>query len=137
MSMSDRTCTLCGKGVLTRRIKPVTYRLHEYETIIEQPGDWCDYCDDGILTGEDIVMTEPLIEKFRAEVMTKKEMDVQFVVAHSRKRLKLTQSEAARIFGGGPNAFSLYERGKSKPPKSTLLLLKLLEQHPELLKEVV
>jgi HTH-type transcriptional regulator / antitoxin MqsA len=137
MLTSDRTCTLCGKGVLTRRIKAVTYRLHEYETIIEQPGDWCDYCDDGILTGEDIMVTEPLIEKFRADVRTKKETDAQFVVAHSRKRLKLTQREAARIFGGGPNAFSLYERGKAKPPKSTLLLLKLLDQHPELLKEVV
>jgi len=49
----------------------------------------------------------------------------------------LTQREAARIFGGGLNAFSLYERGKAKLPKSTLLLLKLLDQHPELLKDVV
>lgn len=28
-----------------------------------------------------------------------------------RKRLKLTQAEAGRIFGGGVTAFSRYERG--------------------------
>ncbi|GHU07154.1 hypothetical protein FACS1894158_15040 [Betaproteobacteria bacterium] len=53
-----------------------------------------------------------------------------------RKKLKLTQSEAARIFGGGANAFSRYELGKAQPHKSTRLLLDLLIRHPELMREV-
>jgi HTH-type transcriptional regulator/antitoxin MqsA len=50
--------------------------------------------------------------------------------------LKLDQKEAAKLFGGGDNAFSRYENGKTKPPLALLKLLALLEKHPELLNEV-
>ena len=50
-----------------------------------------------------------------------------------RKKLQLGQRETAEIFGGGINAFSRYEIGKTKPP---LALVKLLDNHPELLVEV-
>ncbi len=40
------------------------------------------------------------------------------------------------MIGGGVNAFSEYERGVRQPAKSTVLLLKLLDQHPDLLPEV-
>ena len=36
-----------------------------------------------------------------------------------RKNLNLTQKEAARICGGGPNAFSRYERGTAVPLRAT------------------
>ncbi|MDR2195386.1 MAG: type II toxin-antitoxin system MqsA family antitoxin, partial [Gallionellaceae bacterium] len=54
----------------------------------------------------------------------------------TRKKLKLTQAEAGRLFGGGASAFSEYERGKTQPHKSTVLLLRLLDRHPELLNEL-
>lgn len=53
-----------------------------------------------------------------------------------RLRLKLTQRKAAELFGGGANAFSDYERGTTRPARSTVLLLHLLDHHPELLKEL-
>ena len=53
-----------------------------------------------------------------------------------RKRLGLKQAEAAAIFGGGVNAFSEYERGLRQPGKATILLLKLLDHHPELLGKI-
>ncbi|MDO9052424.1 MAG: type II toxin-antitoxin system MqsA family antitoxin [Gallionella sp.] len=34
----------------------------------------------------------------------------------ARKKLSLDKREAAEIFGGGINAFSRYENGKTKPP---------------------
>ncbi|MFU8797422.1 MAG: type II TA system antitoxin MqsA family protein [Gammaproteobacteria bacterium] len=48
-----------------------------------------------------------------------------------RKILKLTQEQAARICGGGPNAFSRYESGKVRPSKATCNLLLFLAKHPE------
>lgn len=54
-----------------------------------------------------------------------------------RKKLGLKQAEAGKLFGGGASAFSEYERGKTQPHKSTVLLLKLLDKHPDLLKELV
>lgn len=53
-----------------------------------------------------------------------------------RKKLDLDQREAAEIFGGGVNAFSRYENGKTRPPLALVKLLKVLDRHPELLGEV-
>ena len=57
-------------------------------------------------------------------------------ISSVRKKLALDQREAAEIFGGGINAFSRYETGKTKPPLALVKLLKVLERHPELLNEV-
>ena len=54
----------------------------------------------------------------------------------ARKKLGLTQAQAGILFGGGASAFSEYERGKTQPHKSTVLLLRLLGKHPDLLAEV-
>ena len=52
-----------------------------------------------------------------------------------RKKLDLGQ-QAAQLFGGGVNAFSRYETGKTRPPLALGKLLKVLDRHPELLDEV-
>ena len=49
---------------------------------------------------------------------------------------ELRSGEAGEIFGGGVNAFSRYENGKTKPPVALVKLLKVLDRHPELLGEV-
>ena len=41
-----------------------------------------------------------------------------------------------KIFGGGVNAFSRYERGAAKPSTQMRKLLKIAERHPELVKEL-
>jgi HTH-type transcriptional regulator/antitoxin MqsA len=53
-----------------------------------------------------------------------------------RKKLGLTQAEAGKLFGGGATAFSEYEHCKTQPHKSTVLLLRMLGKHPELLNEL-
>ena len=61
--------------------------------------------------------------------------DPAFIVG-VRKKLHLDQRQAAEIFGGGVNAFSRYENGKTKPPLALVKLLKVLDRHPELLEEI-
>lgn len=58
------------------------------------------------------------------------------LVKRIRQKLKLSQREAAELFGGGVNAFSEYERGKTQPHRSTIALLRILDSHPELLSEI-
>jgi HTH-type transcriptional regulator/antitoxin MqsA len=53
-----------------------------------------------------------------------------------RKKLRLDQQQAAEIFGGGVNAFSRYENGRTRPPLALVKLLKVLDRHPDLLDEV-
>lgn len=54
-----------------------------------------------------------------------------------RRKLGLSQVAAARLTGGGHNAFSRYERGESSPLPAVVNLFRLLDKHPELLKEIV
>lgn len=53
-----------------------------------------------------------------------------------RRKLKLTQREAAALTGGGHNAFSRYERGEAQPMPAVINLFRLLDRHPELLVEL-
>lgn len=53
-----------------------------------------------------------------------------------RRKLGLTQREAARLTGGGHNAFSRYERGEVTPMPAVLNLFRLLDKHPNLLAEL-
>lgn len=53
-----------------------------------------------------------------------------------RKKLRLNQAEASRLTGGGHNAFSRYETGKVIPAPAVVNLFRLLDRHPEDIKEL-
>ena len=53
-----------------------------------------------------------------------------------RKKLRLTQHNAAKLTGGGHNAFSRYERGDVSPMPAVVNLFRLLDRHPDLLREL-
>jgi HTH-type transcriptional regulator/antitoxin MqsA len=53
-----------------------------------------------------------------------------------RKKLGLTQVQAARLTGGGHNAFSRYERGEAAPMPAVINLFRLLDKDPKLLEEL-
>jgi HTH-type transcriptional regulator/antitoxin MqsA len=73
-----------------------------------------------------------LLDEFIARVDKEEASEL----ARIRKKLGLTQKEAAMIAGGGHNAFSRYERGEAKPVAAVVNLFRLLDRHPELLKEL-
>jgi HTH-type transcriptional regulator / antitoxin MqsA len=54
-----------------------------------------------------------------------------------RRKLGLTQADAARLTGGGHNAFSRYERGEATPVVAVVNLFRLLDKHPELLRDLI
>ena len=53
-----------------------------------------------------------------------------------RRKLGLSQARAAELTGGGHNAFSRYERGEAVPLPAVVNLFRLLDKHPELLKDL-
>jgi HTH-type transcriptional regulator / antitoxin MqsA len=125
-------CHACNKGSLHHKAKSQVFTYKGKSITLEQPGLWCNACEEGILNGEDIAKTEKVFEKFKSKIdglLTPEE------IRRIRKDvLKLTQEEAGKIFGGGKNGFSRYERGETKPLPAVSNLLKLLERHPEDLK---
>jgi HTH-type transcriptional regulator / antitoxin MqsA len=60
----------------------------------------------------------------------------QAEIRRIRTKLGLSQAMAAKLTGGGHNAFSRYERGEAAPLPAVVNLFRLLDRHPELLKEL-
>ncbi len=123
-------CPLCGAGVLHDGVKTVTqpYKGHVYST--ETHGAFCDHCADGFAQFDATEEAAWLAFRDRMDALEAAEL------ARIRKKLKLTQLEAAQLTGGGKNAFSRYERGQAKPLAAVVNLFRLLDQHPELLGEL-
>ncbi len=128
-------CPVCGAAKLVHDTRDLPYTYKGETTLIPAvTGDFCPACAESILDAaeSDRVMKE--MREFSKQVNAAI-VDPQFI-ASVRKKLKLDQREAAEIFGGGANAFSRYENGKTKPPLALVKLLKVLDRHPDLLNEV-
>lgn len=128
-------CPACGGARLVHdtRDLPYTYK-GETTTIPAVTGDFCPACGEAVLDMAESARTSALMLEFNKEVNASI-VDPEFI-AKVRKKLNLDQRQAAEIFGGGVNAFSRYENGKTKPPLALVKLLKVLNRHPELLDEV-
>lgn len=128
-------CPLCGAAELIHDTRDITYTYKGESTVIpDVTGDYCSACDESVteMAEADRLMRE--MQAFNRQVNAAI-VDPIFI-ANVRKKLNLGQKEAADIFGGGVNAFSRYENGKTKPPLALVKLLKVLDRHPELLNEI-
>ncbi len=136
MSLENTVCPICRVGHLSHRSKRVVIDLAEYERVREQPGYWCNHCEEGIINGDDLMATDAQMQEFRAYVREQHAKNLGYDLMMIRRRLKLTQLEAAQLAGGGKNAFSRYERGQAKPVAAVVNLFRLLDKHPDLIKEL-
>ncbi|MDI1259442.1 type II toxin-antitoxin system MqsA family antitoxin [Aquabacterium sp.] len=128
-------CPTCAAAKLVpdTRDMPYTYK-GESTTIPTVSGDYCPACGEVVLDVAESTRTSAAMLDFNKQVNAAI-VDPGFI-AQVRKKLALDQREAAEIFGGGVNAFSRYENGKTRPPLALVKLLKVLDRHPDLLGEV-
>jgi HTH-type transcriptional regulator/antitoxin MqsA len=128
-------CPICAEAELVQDTRDIAYTYKGESTIIpEVKGDFCAACGESILDAAESARTSSMMLDFNKQVNASI-VDPEFIVS-VRKKLALDQREAAEIFGGGVNAFSRYENGKTKPPLALVKLLRVLERHPDLLAEV-
>lgn len=127
---NGQACPICTEGVLHDGSKTVMqeYKGHPYQAQVR--GAFCDKCDEAVLIYE--ADEEAAWLAFRDQVDHQVASELESI----RKRLKLTQAQAAKLTGGGKNAFSRYERGQAKPVAAVINLFKLLDKHPDLIKEL-
>jgi HTH-type transcriptional regulator / antitoxin MqsA len=128
-------CPSCGAAELIHDTRDVAYTYKgELATIPAVTGGFCPACGEIVLNREHGDRYSELLGQFQRQV------NAAFVdpdyIAKVRRKLDLDQREAAEIFGGGINAFSRYENGKTKPSLALVKLLKVLDRHPDLLDEV-
>ena len=128
-------CPSCAGAELVRDIRDMPYIYKGESTLIPGvTGDLCPSCGEVILDANESTRTSLAMLDFKKQVNASI-VDPTFIVS-VRKKLALDQREAAEIFGGGVNAFSRYETGKTKPPLALVKLLRVLDRHPDLLSEV-
>lgn len=128
-------CPVCGAAELWHGTRDLPYTYKGETTVIPAvTADFCPACDESITDAAESERVMREMVAFHKQVNAAS-VDPRFI-ASVRKKLDLGQREAAEIFGGGVNAFSRYENGKTRPPLALVKLLKLLERHPDLLDEV-
>jgi len=91
-------------------------------------GDFCPACGVSVLAAAESSRVSAAMLEFNKQV-NGSIVDPAFI-ARVRKKLALDPRQAAAIFGGGPNAFSRYENGKTRPPLALVKLLIVLDRHP-------
>lgn len=126
-------CLNCEKADMVRgkKDKVVEYRGKKI-TIAAVDGWHCAACNECEFARSEGKRYAAAVEQLREAVDKQESAEL----ARIRKKLKLSQKEAAAIAGGGVNAFSRYEHGKSKPVAAVVNLFRILDKHPELVEEI-
>jgi len=129
--MNMKQCGACGGRGFTE-FTHEALPLHNGTLITGLSGERCIHCGE-------IHLDSASMERYGAAgdaAIFAERRAGQELLRRVRRKLKLTQHEAARLTGGGHNAIGRYERGEVQPLPAVINLFKLLDAHPELLEEV-
>lgn len=99
-------CPLCEEGQLHEHNEEVMVEYHGQKAALNSYFAVCDAC------GAEQASAEQVRRNKRAMIAFKKSVDgllTGIKVRALRERLGINQAQAARVFGGGPVAFSKYE----------------------------
>jgi len=116
------SCPVCG-GPLVAQVQKVPFTYKGKTLELDQSGQFCQTCQEGFLTPSESRLNDSALRAFHNGVDGLLTPDQIKAV---RKSLHLTQAEASRIFGGGPMAFSKYERGEITHSRALDIVLRLL-----------
>ena len=96
----------------------------------DMPGWYCDQSEESIHTGEDMKVSDRMLNRLKARSEGLLEPGQ---IRRIRKKLHLTQQAARITIGGGPRAFQKYESGDLLPSRAISSALLLLDHDPEAL----
>lgn len=110
-----------------RDVRPITIAYKAHQSTFDMPGWYCDASDESIHNGEDMKISDRALNRLKAQIEGLLEPEA---VRRIRKRLHLTQKDAGRLIGGGPNGFQKYESGDVVVSRAVMSALLLLERDP-------
>jgi len=121
-------CPICGEGHVTNGVEIVDYTYKEKTALLPLRFTNCDTCGS-----ESAGVVESRANK-RAVLAFRKTVDGLLTgdeICAIRDKYKLKQGQAARLFGGGPVAFSKYENDDVAQSESMDTLLRLVRRSTE------
>lgn len=133
--MSDKMlCPLCGEGHLTSRTEETVTEYAGRQGKVTLRFAECNACGSEITDDADSRANKRAVLAFRKSVdglLTGAE------IRALRDQYGITQDQAARLFGGGPKAFSKYETDDVAHSLSMDNLLRLVQRSEEAFAELV
>lgn len=118
-------CPICGEGHVTSHIEMVESEYKGSTRMLPSHYQLCDTCHSDFAGAGEGRLNKRAIMAFRKSVdglLTGSE------ILALRKRYGMTQDQAARLFGGGPVAFSKYENDDVAQSESMDSLLRLVRR---------
>ena len=127
--MNNPICPETG-APMYRGLRPMTLTYKDQGLTFDMPGWYCDQSDESIHTGDDMKVSDRMLNllKARSEGLLEPEQ-----IRRIRKKLHLSQEAAGMLIGGGPRAFQKYESGDLLPSRAISSALLLLNHDPEAL----
>ena len=121
-------CPACEAGTLHERIGSTENNYKGRTFTVEGTSfSKCSACDAEIVLPWQARANDQLIRDFHREIDNLLMGDE---IKRIRKKFSLTQADAAKLFGGGTNAFSKYERGEVIQSIAMDRLLRLVDTLP-------
>lgn len=121
-------CPICGEGHVTSHVEMVESEYKGQTTMLPSRYRLCDACHSDFAGAREGKLNKRAIMAFRKSVdglLTGAE------IVALRKQYRLTQDHAAKLFGGGPVAFSKYENDDVAHSESMDSLLRLVRRSPD------
>lgn len=131
--MNNDIC-FCGNNAFEIRSEKRTMEIEGKFHTISKEYCYCPKCSEEWVTPEQSkASTDQIIAiKRRAQgFLTPRD------IKELRERHRLTQKQAAAIFGGGDNAFSKYERGEIYPTVAMDKLMRLFDALPQVRQQLL
>ena len=125
----DSPIQICPKtgAPMKRGVRPMTLEYKGVRITFDMPGWYCDESGEGILTGEDMKLSDRALNRLKAVT---EGLPLPEDVRRIRGKLGLTQQAAGELIGGGPRAFQKYEAGDLLPSRAIGSALALLDHDP-------
>lgn len=124
---TQELCPLCGEGHVSTHSEMVESEYKEHKAMLPLVFKQCDTCSSDFAGATESKQNKRVLMAWRKEVdglLTGEE------ITALRKQYKLTQAQAAKLFGGGPVAFSKYENDDVAQSESMDTLLRLVRGTP-------
>jgi HTH-type transcriptional regulator/antitoxin MqsA len=126
-------CKLCKSEVVSDYVEAeeVSYKGRTLQ--VSMAYSLCNNCDREFISKPQILQNESALRAAKKDydgLLSSEE------IIRARRALSLTQEQASRVFGGGRNAFSKYERGEVSQSVAMDKLIRICLNHREVFHEL-
>ena len=126
-------CKLCNSEDVSDYVEADKISYKESTLQVSIAYSLCNSCDREFISKPQILQNEAALRAAKKDydgLLSSEE------IIRARRTLSLTQEQAARVFGGGRNAFSKYERGEVSQSVAMDKLIRICLNHREVFHEL-